>query len=146
VVNNDNEQKYNFTMKLNSLKNNVTLSASIFVTIFTVSGCATAPNVATNLDKENFEQYFAAGNVTVYQDESELPGKVKLLGLVEGDSCKMKANDKPANAIDARTMARERAAALQANAVVFTSCTIIEDQQCLEMMVCYGKAFQIHAD
>ncbi|KGJ93503.1 hypothetical protein ND16A_1478 [Thalassotalea sp. ND16A] len=116
----------------------------MLLSIFAASGCATAPNVETNLDKENFEQYFAASTVRVYQDETELPGKGKLLGLVEGDSCKMKANDKPANASDARTMARERAAALEANAVVFTSCTLIEDQQCLEMMVCYGKAFQIH--
>ncbi|WNC70124.1 Rcs stress response system protein RcsF [Thalassotalea nanhaiensis] len=111
--------------------------------IMLLCACTNGPSVETNLDKENFDEYFAAGNVTVFQDENELPGKVKFLGLVEGDSCKAKENDIPANAADARTMAREKAASMEANAVVFTSCTPIEDQQCLEMMVCYGKAFQI---
>lgn len=108
-----------------------------------LSACTNGPSVETNLDKKNFTEYFAAGNVTVYQNEDELPGKVNSLGLVEGENCKAKANDAPANAADARTMAREKAAAIGANAVIFTSCTLVEDEQCLEMMVCYGKAFQL---
>ncbi|WP_082897173.1 Rcs stress response system protein RcsF [Thalassotalea crassostreae] len=100
-------------------------------------------SVDTNLDKENFDEYFATGGVVMYQSEDEFPGKSDFLGLVEGDSCKLKSNDKPANEIDARTMARNRAADMGANGVIFTSCTLIEDQQCLEAMVCYGKAYAI---
>ncbi|WNC70737.1 Rcs stress response system protein RcsF [Thalassotalea psychrophila] len=128
-------------MKIISIKQIVSLLTISTVTL--LSACANGPSVETNLDKENFDEYFAAGNVTVYQTEDELPGKVVSLGLIEGESCKAKENDIPANAADARTMAREKAASMEANAVVFTSCTLIEDQQCLEMMVCYGKAFQV---
>ena len=128
-------------MKTISLKQMVSLLAISSITL--LSACANGPNVETNLDKENFDKYFAAGNVTIYQDEDQLPGKVTSLGLVEGESCKAKENDIPANAEDARTMARGKAASIEANAVIFTSCTLIEDQQCLEMMVCYGKAFQV---
>lgn len=120
-----------------------TFNLIIISTLTLLSACSNGPSVETNLDKENFEEYFAAGNVTVFQNEDELPGKVISLGLVEGESCKAKENDIPANAADARTMAREKAASMEANAVIFTSCTLIEDQQCLEMMVCYGKAFQV---
>ena len=128
-------------MKINSVKQIVSLL--IISSISLLSACANGPSIETNLDKENFDEYFAAGNVIVYQNEDELPGKVVSLGLVEGESCKAKENDIPANAADARTMAREKAASMEANAVIFTSCTLIEDQQCLEMMVCYGKAFQV---
>ena len=128
-------------MKINSVKQIVSLL--IISSISLLSACANGPSIETNLDKENFDDYFAAGNVIVYQNEDELPGKVVSLGLVEGESCKAKENDIPANAADARTMAREKAASMEANAVIFTSCTLIEDQQCLEMMVCYGKAFQV---
>ncbi|WOH38071.1 Rcs stress response system protein RcsF [Thalassotalea fonticola] len=127
--------------KVKKLINLLTISSVSFL-----FACANGPSVETNLDKENFEEYFAAGNVTVYQNEDDLPGKVISLGLVEGESCKAKENDAPANAADARTMAREKSASMDANAVIFTSCTLIEDQQCLEMMVCYGKAFQVSSN
>ncbi|TRX56337.1 Rcs stress response system protein RcsF [Thalassomonas sp. M1454] len=108
-----------------------------------ITACSSNVEVETNLDAENFENYFATGSVTVYQDENEFNGPSNFVGIVEGESCKAKENSVPANAADARTQARKKAAQLNANAVVFTSCTLIEDQQCLEMMVCYGKAYQV---
>lgn len=115
----------------------------LIVTIGLVSACSSSVEVETNLDAENFESYFATGSVVVYQDESEFNGPANFVGIVEGESCKAKENSVPANAADARTEARKQAAELNANAVIFTSCTLIEDQQCLEMMVCYGKAYQV---
>lgn len=115
----------------------------LIISIGLVSACSSNMDVETNLDAENFESYFATGSVVVYQDESEFSGPSNFVGIVEGESCKAKENSVPANAADARTEARKRAVELNANAVIFTSCTLIEDQQCLEMMVCYGKAYQV---
>ncbi|MEW6996453.1 Rcs stress response system protein RcsF [Colwelliaceae bacterium BS250] len=108
------------------------------------SSCSS--NVDTNLDKENFEEYFSVGSVHVFENEDEFTGASHFVGLVEGEDCRVKENGIPANAREARTDAREKAAALNANAVVFTSCTLIEDPQCLEVMVCYGKAYQVVSD
>ncbi|NMP15657.1 Rcs stress response system protein RcsF [Thalassotalea sp. Y01] len=107
-----------------------------------IAGCSFGPHVQTNIDKENFDEYFAATNVQMFTEET-LPDTANYLGLVEGNSCKAKANDKPANDIDARTLAREQAAHIGAQAVVFTSCVYVEDPQCIEMKVCYGKAYEL---
>lgn len=105
--------------------------------------CSSTVDVETNLDKENFDQYFSVGSVQIYNSEDEFTGASNFVGVVEGEHCRVKENGVPANAGDARTDARTKAAALNANAVVFTSCTLIEDPQCIEVMVCYGKAYQV---
>lgn len=121
----------------------ILISINTLAIFLSLSGCSNPTQVETNLDKENFSEYFKAGAVDVYSAESEFKTEYKFIGLVEGDSCKERQNDQPANEVDARTMARKRAADKGANAVIFTSCTIIEDQQCIEAMVCYGKAFTL---
>ncbi|WP_169303165.1 Rcs stress response system protein RcsF [Thalassotalea mangrovi] len=99
--------------------------------------------VETNLDQENFDEYFSAGSVEVFASTNDLPGPAKFIGMVEGESCQMKASDAPVSAADARTEARKKAASMQANAVVFTSCVDIDEPQCNQLLVCYGKAYQL---
>lgn len=115
--------------------------APLLVLLSLQFGCSSNLSLNTNLDKENFDNYFAPSSVKVYDDESSLPSNYRYVGLVEGESCKLKSNDAPANAQDARTDARTKAATNKVNAVIFTSCISIEDKQCLETVVCYGKTF-----
>ncbi len=125
---------------------NITRYLSILPLVALLCACTSVDGVSTNLDKENFTNYYAASKVKMYDSEKSFPGQYHALGLVEGESCQLKANEAPANDIDARTDARKKAAAKQANAIVFTACVAIEDQQCLSLQVCYGKAYQLVAD
>ncbi|WP_371185863.1 Rcs stress response system protein RcsF [Thalassotalea maritima] len=114
----------------------------LFVYTFISFGCTSVPAVNTNLDKENFHDYFSVSQVTVYQKHT-LPTSATYIGLVEGNSCKLNSNDKPANDSDARTVARAQAAKLGAQGVVFSACTEVADNQCLQMKVCYAQAYRI---
>ncbi|MDO6428223.1 Rcs stress response system protein RcsF [Thalassotalea sp. 1_MG-2023] len=123
---------------------------SIFVLGFCsllISACTNQYAVNTNLDKENFSQYFSPASVTIYQNEQEFTAKYKSLGGVEGESCQRKAHHELPNEIDARTQARSAAYQLGANAIIFSGCTLIEDnqanKQCIRTRVCYGRAFFI---
>lgn len=115
----------------------------LIVLMGSLFGCSSISEFDTNLDKENFSTYFAPGSVTVYEDETQLPESHRYIGLVEGESCKVKVNDAPANAHDARVDARTKTSKLNANAIIFTSCINIEESQCFDSMVCYGKAFVV---
>lgn len=122
------------------------LPIKMIITGFTpllLAGCANNMQVETNLDEENFTEYFAAGSVEMFDSTNALPGPAKFIGLVEGESCQMNASDALASAADARTAARKKAAALDANAVVFTSCVEIDEPQCHMLLICYGKAYQL---
>ncbi|WP_394175122.1 Rcs stress response system protein RcsF [Thalassotalea litorea] len=121
----------------------ITKSIKTTVACIFLASCSSNMRVETNLDEENFTEYFAAGSVDVFESTNALPGPAKFIGLVEGESCQMKASDATANAADARTEARKKAAGLKANAVVFTSCIDIDEPQCHQLLVCYGKAYQL---
>ncbi|OKY27249.1 Rcs stress response system protein RcsF [Thalassotalea sp. PP2-459] len=112
-----------------------------------ISACTNQYAVNTNLDKENFSQYFSPAAVTIYQNEQEFTANYKSLGGVEGESCQRKAHHELPNEIDARTHARSAAYQLGANAIIFSGCTLIEDnqanKQCIRTRVCYGRAFFI---
>ncbi|QDP00919.1 rcsF protein [Thalassotalea sp. PS06] len=121
----------------------ITKTMSLALGLSFLAGCSTNMQVETNLDEDNFTEYFAAGSVEVFNSTNELPGPAKFIGLVEGESCQMRASDAPASEADARTEARKKAAGLKANAVVFTSCIDIDEPQCNQLLVCYGKAYQL---
>lgn len=112
-----------------------------------LTSCANQLSVSTNFDKENFQHYFSPGKVTVYQESADIIKKATFLGLVEGEDCQQKKHhEAPSNAL-ARTDARRRAYNINANAIVFTSCTLVNDneadKQCVASTVCFGKAFHI---
>lgn len=122
------------------------LSWFIIISLF-ITSCASQYQVSTNLDQENFQRYFSPTEVTIYQDESEIKTQFRYLAAVEGESCQVKAHHQPANEIAARTDARRKAFNLGANAIVFSGCTLIEnniaDKQCVTTRVCYGKSYQV---
>lgn len=125
------------------------IKRGIVITALTLSACSSQYTVSTNVDKENFQQYFSHAQVQVVQDESKFSGQYKLIGMVEGESCQLKAHHAAPDEITARTNARRQAYQQQANAVIFTGCALLNGQQankkCLQSLVCYGKAYQVTA-
>ena len=111
------------------------------------TGCAKINDISTNVDRENFKNYFSPTKVTIVEKEQDLNGKYKFIGLVEGESCQEKAHHALPNEIDARTEARRNAYKLGANAIIFSQCVMIEEDKaakyCLASTVCYGRAYQV---
>ncbi|MGJ8693858.1 MAG: Rcs stress response system protein RcsF [Thalassotalea sp.] len=114
------------------------LTAIIFL-----SSCAGNYQTATNLDKKNFQEYFAASKVKIYASDNDLPKKHQLIGIVEGQNCQSKAHHAEPDPILARTDARQKAYNKGANGIVFLTCTSIPDPQCHSLLICYGKAYQV---
>ncbi len=113
--------------------------------------------VSTNLDKDNFSNYFSASNVNIYSSEKEIIGSYKLIGSVEGQDCQIKPHHAEPDKINARTQARQQAFAINANGVVFTGCALLgqeelaqlnnsnDARQCHAIVICYAKAYSIEA-
>lgn len=107
-----------------------------------ISGCSNY-SFHSNVDKENFEQYFKPSQVKIYEKE-ELDGLNYIhLTTVEGSVCKQKENEAKPTFADARTQARLAAADAGANGIIFTSCIETQDEICLEATLCYGQAIKI---
>lgn len=116
--------------------------------------CST-PNVSTNLDKENFSNYFSAGNVEIYKSEKDINARYQFIGAVEGQDCQIKAHHAVPDEINARTQARRQAFDNQANGIVFSNCALLtqeqltqlnssnDAQQCYAIIICYAKAYAI---
>jgi RcsF protein len=117
------------------------------ITAITLSACSFQYTISTNLDKENFQNYFSHSQVRVVKDESGFSSRYKLIGMVEGQNCQLKNHHTAPDEIAARTQARQKAFEQQANAIVFTGCALINDdqanKQCVATVVCYGKAYQV---
>lgn len=114
------------------------------------TGCAKINDISTNLDRENFKNYFSPTKVKIVASEKDFTGKYKFLGLVEGESCQEKAHHAAPNEIDARTEARRKAYKLEANAIIFSQCVMIEDDKaakyCVASTVCYGRIYKVEQD
>jgi len=117
--------------------------AAILMAAALLGGCSSQYNVSTNLDEENFREYFSPARVRIFQNEQEFPGDHRYVGLVEGQDCQIKPHHAAPNKINARTEARRQAYDKNANAVIFTGCTDIESQVCTRLLVCYAKAYQV---
>lgn len=131
--------------------NNKHLSFSFLFTLITIlglAGCAESYVVSTNLDSENFENYFGPGKVTIYQDESEFADQYfQQIGLVEGQDCQEMKHHAAPDDIRARTDARLKAYKLGANGIIFSGCALVDQvpdgSQCVSTKVCYGIAYKI---
>ncbi len=82
------------------------------------SGCADFA-FNSNLDKENFDEYFKPGGVRIYEQNQLADLNYLYLGTVEGESCQADANQAVPNAGEARTLARRRVADMGGNGVSF---------------------------
>ena len=115
----------------------------IIVFIALVSGCSNY-QFHSNVDKENFDDYFKPSHVVVYEKKQLLDLEYTVLGAVEGSSCQEAEIDVPASEREARTKARFNAADMNANGVIFHSCLNIEqDETCISNVICYGRALDV---
>jgi len=113
------------------------------IIITSLAGCAKISKVSTNLDAENFKNYFAPIGVTIVENESSFSGKYKMIAGIEGSNCQAKAHHAAPDKIEARTEARKKAYELGANAIVFSGCVAVKTNQCHANIICYGKAYQV---
>ncbi len=104
-----------------------------------LTACSQDYRFSSNLDPDNFDQYFAAGNVALVD---ALPSNAKVLGLVEGQSCQRTGQDPAPSQADARTDMRAKAAQLGADRVKLLRCSEVDPEAsgCLALMICYGQA------
>jgi RcsF protein len=108
-----------------------------------LSGCSLF-QVHTNLDKENFTEYFKPGSVNVLDKAQILDANATSIGTVEGESCQSKDIQAPPNISDAQTDARRKVADKGGNAVVFGKCiSMPATTECVASMVCYGQAYKV---
>ncbi|WP_077341795.1 Rcs stress response system protein RcsF [Pseudocolwellia agarivorans] len=121
-----------------------------FLTLLSLSlltSCSSNFDSSTNLDAENFTNYFAPSNVTIYTSTDEFKTQYKYMGLVEGENCQAKAHHAKPDDVMARTEARKKAYQLKANAIIFTGCALLPDEstakQCIASTVCYGQAYYV---
>lgn len=128
-----------------TLINKIIKCSMVTLVVLTSSSCSQKITVSSNLDPDNFREYFSASKVKIIHDESELTKPYKFIGLVEGQSCQEKAHHELPDEITARTETRKNAYKIHADAVLFTACTLISDneadKQCVATRVCYAKAF-----
>jgi len=117
------------------------------VSVALLSTACSNVHFSSNVDKENFETYFAPSSVVVYDKDDLDDLDFEVIGSVEGSSCQINKNDVPADIREARTKARIHAADLNANGVVFQSCiSFKEDQACITNVICYGRALNVIKD
>ena len=139
--------KANLSRKIKNIMLSKRNTATVILVSSLAVGCAKINDISTNLDRDNFKHYFSPTKVKIVESEKELTGKYKFVGLVEGESCQAKAHHAAPNEIDARTQARREAYELEANAIIFSRCVMIEEDQaakyCVASTVCYGRAYQV---
>jgi len=126
------------TTKLKFIRTFYTLSS-----ILLLSNCASHYEASTNLDRENFVQYFAPAKVKIYQSEQEIKGQYIEVGRVEGEDCQAKAHLAKPDEVIARTDARRKAYNQGANAIVFSGCATVTTKQCVSQTICYGRTFKV---
>ncbi|MDP7592734.1 MAG: Rcs stress response system protein RcsF [Litorilituus sp.] len=131
------------------------LKYTALLLILTLSACSNLYFVSTNLDKDNFHQYFSASAVKMYKHERDIAVKHQFIGPVEGQDCQEKPHHAAPDKIIARTQARQQAYLLQANGIVFTACAELtpeelskhnrtnDARQCHAITICYGKAYVV---
>ena len=142
-------------MKLNTKLNmNRTLKLCVSPILLLLASC-TSSFVSTNLDKDNFSDYFSASHVKIYQNEKDINARYQLVGIVEGQDCQIKPHHAEPDEINARTEARRLAFDQGANGIVFSQCALLsherlaqlndsaDAQQCHAIVICYAKAYAV---
>ncbi|MGL4204979.1 MAG: Rcs stress response system protein RcsF [Aeromonadaceae bacterium] len=108
-----------------------------------LSGCS-GYSFHTNLDKENFTNYFKPGSVALVTDEQIADLNYLVLGTVEGNACQQDENQPAPTEGDARTDGRIKVADMGGNGVLFSKCVTLDNTPgCLSSVVCYGQALKV---
>ena len=116
----------------------------ILTGVLLLAGCSGSYSFHSNLNEENFKEYFKAGDVKVFHTNALPTQAYEPLGLVTGEACQLSSSDKIATEADARTAARKKAADLGANGLIIRSCaTLNESNACLSHVLCSGQAIKL---
>lgn len=130
------------------------LTTITLITNALITACSNK-HLSTNLDKDNFSDYFSAAKVKIYQQETDIKTRHNYIGIVEGQDCQVKPHHAAPDEINARTQARQQAFEQQGNGVIFTGCALLTSQQlaqlnssntaqqCHAIVICYARAFAI---
>ena len=121
--------------------------AILLATGLLLNGCTGNYTFHSNLDEQNFKEYFKAGDVKVFHTGDLPVSAYQPLGLVTGEACQTSSNDKIASKEDARTKARKAAADLGANGIIIRSCATLNESNssCITHVLCSGQAIKINA-
>ena len=149
-----------FFIKLSFSGNEVNITmlkkSLIMILVMMIASCSNN-YVASNLDKNNFTQYFSAAQVEIYEQEKDIKTRHNSIGVVEGQDCQIKPHHAAPDEINARTQARRQAFDQQANAVIFSGCALLtseqlaklknssDAQQCHAIVICYAKAYAVES-
>ncbi len=121
---------------------------SLLLPLTLLVACSQHYDLQTNLDPENFQEYFKPSQVSLFS-ESNLPEGATRLDEVTGSSCQAHQQDIPATEGEAIREARVAAAELRADALLIDICESEQSDQpggCLSLVTCYGRAFKLPAD
>lgn len=98
----------------------------------------------TNLDPENFTEYYKPSTVETVTDTDLETLRHKSLGTVAGLACQARERDYIATEADARTDAKLKAAQMGADAIKFGRCVRLENTPaCKVSITCYGEALSV---
>lgn len=129
------------------------LRKGLIVTLIMMIMSCSNHYIKSNLDKNDFTQYFSASEVEIFKQEKDIKTRHNYIGIVEGQDCQIKAHHAEPDEINARTEARRHAFEKQANAIIFTGCALLtpeqlgqhnnssDAQQCHSIILCYARAF-----
>lgn len=130
-----------FNLQYNHI-NKLTLKVVTLGCILLTTSCANF-TTSTNLDRSNFEEYFAPSKVKIYKSVEELPQQRQYIGVIEGEDCQISERDEKVDLIDARTNARRIANKLEANAIIFSQCVNVKNRSCADLLICYAHAYKV---
>ena len=120
-----------------------TLRASSLFALAWLAGCS-GYSFHTNLDKENFTEYFKPGTVNLVSEQDLADLDYRILGTVEGNSCQEEARNAAPTEGDARTDARIKTADLGGNGLLISKCLTLQNTPgCVSSVVCYGQALKV---
>lgn len=110
-----------------------------------LSGCSLF-NVHTNLDKENFTEYFKPSSVEIMEKNQLTDLNTVMLGTVEGESCQADDTQPQPNKTDAVTAMRRKVADMGGNTLVLGKCAEMPaTTNCKASLVCFGQGYKVQS-
>ncbi|MGN1394285.1 MAG: Rcs stress response system protein RcsF [Succinivibrionaceae bacterium] len=108
-----------------------------------IVGCSSF-SFETNLNQQKFSEYFNVANIQVYNNAELHELNYIDIGTVEGISCQVKPDDPRASYPEARQEARKKAAEMEANGIVYSTCIELENTLgCESSVSCYARAIYV---
>ncbi|WP_409420562.1 Rcs stress response system protein RcsF [Pseudaeromonas sp. ZJS20] len=119
------------------------LALPLSLSLVLLTGCSMF-SFHTNIDKENFTEYFKPGTVALVEKAQLEDLNYEVLGTVEAESCQADADQPVPNLGDARTQARRKVADMGGNGLLMGKCVTLEQTaDCLSSLLCYGQALKV---